>query len=351
MAQRSSRTTSRRCSPSRRIDALIAARPDPAAADGATSLLQVLLRHALLREIAEAAARLAGDAAGRRRSPRCCATPSSSISSPARAPTTHLAACSSIATCPPITGGADDPRSILEGLTDVRRRRPLRALGEFRAQPRASAGARQRDAAAPDAGHARPLVAPARRLDHLVRDQAPGGDARARSRTGLRVGGYGWVENLRPAPAAATPVHAARRRSRRRCSRRRRQRLHPRAVDDARRDRGAAAQRAPRRRRRRRSATGRSRSTCRRGACASRRGCSTACARASRSARCSATASSAACTSSQPRRVHRAACASSRRSSPASSSRPTQPADSDRREQRRRRPACCSANGPTRQTA
>src|SRR5205807_2158505 len=41
-----------------RIDRLIAMRPDPQAAAGSTSVLQALLRHALLREIAEAAARL-----------------------------------------------------------------------------------------------------------------------------------------------------------------------------------------------------------------------------------------------------------------------------------------------------
>ena len=46
------------------IDALIAARPDPAATDNATSLLQTLLRHALLREIATAAAQIAASAPG-----------------------------------------------------------------------------------------------------------------------------------------------------------------------------------------------------------------------------------------------------------------------------------------------
>src|SRR5204862_5458051 len=45
-----------------RIDALIAARPAVDATAASTSLLQALLRHALLREVAEAAARIAAGA-------------------------------------------------------------------------------------------------------------------------------------------------------------------------------------------------------------------------------------------------------------------------------------------------
>ena len=65
------------------IEQLILARPDPHAPLDATSLLQTLLRHALLREIAYAAARLQADETGADLLP-CCAMPSSSISSPAR---------------------------------------------------------------------------------------------------------------------------------------------------------------------------------------------------------------------------------------------------------------------------
>ncbi len=46
------------------IDALIEARPDPTASDNSTSLLQALLRHSLLREIATAAAQIAASTPG-----------------------------------------------------------------------------------------------------------------------------------------------------------------------------------------------------------------------------------------------------------------------------------------------
>ena len=46
------------------IDGLIAARPDPAASGVGTSLLQTLLRHAMLHELSHAAASIAGSAPG-----------------------------------------------------------------------------------------------------------------------------------------------------------------------------------------------------------------------------------------------------------------------------------------------
>ncbi len=46
------------------IDAIIAARPDPTATGAGLSLLQTLLRHAMLRELAQAAALIAGSAPG-----------------------------------------------------------------------------------------------------------------------------------------------------------------------------------------------------------------------------------------------------------------------------------------------
>ena len=53
----------------------IAARPDAGRRAVRTSLLQALLRHALLRELADAAARIAAAGTGADALP-CCATPS-----------------------------------------------------------------------------------------------------------------------------------------------------------------------------------------------------------------------------------------------------------------------------------
>ena len=199
----------------------------------------------------------------------------------------------------------------------------LAALGEFRSSLAHLQTLDSEAIVAADAGHARPLGASARRLDHLVRDQAPrrrctptaAGAIRRRLRLGREPEAH-------PRVAREAGPDAAARRSRAAADAGQRQRLHPRAVDDACRDRGAAAQRAPRTVRRSEPPPDRSRSTCRRAACARRRGCSTACGRASRSARCSAIASSAGCT--RPSSTAAAAwtassrrCGAWRRSSPA----------------------------------
>ena len=68
---------------------------------------------------------------------------------------------------------------------------------------------RQRGAArAPRRRNARSVLAPARRLGHVVRDARRLSELRAERPTGLVVGGYGWVVNLKPAPAP-TPVTAS----------------------------------------------------------------------------------------------------------------------------------------------
>ena len=189
------------------IDALIAARPDPAATDNATSLLQALLRHALLREIASRRGADRRERAGHRsrgHAARCRADRSrdrrrtvDDLAAPARA-----------------DGGAnhrhpDDPHV-------HRRADELRCAGgggarRYAAQPRASPGARQRDAAVVDAGHARPFDASARCVDHFVRDQAPRDDAR-----GIAEGPVRRRLRLGREPAAGTGHRAgdtARRRS------------------------------------------------------------------------------------------------------------------------------------------
>ena len=119
----------------------------------------------------------------------------------------------------------------------------------------------------------------------------------ASGRTGLRVGGYGWVENLNPAPAGASPVPPPAGETGPMFAQPDDSGfIHAPSMTHAR-GRGAAAQRAPRR-----DARGERRQPVRdrpvvAPRCATRGGCSTACARASRWARCSATASNAACTS------------------------------------------------------
>ena len=133
-------------------------------------------------------------AAGRpKRAPTCrpcCAMPSSSISSPARTPTMHW------------------KRQLDTTLTDHRRQRRsasilesqtafttpgLAALGEFRSSLAHLKDLDSEALVAADARHARPLGASARRVGHVVRDQAAGGDARRRAdgpvRRRLRLGG------------------------------------------------------------------------------------------------------------------------------------------------------------------
>ena len=107
------------------------------------------------------------------------------------------------------------------------------SLGEFRASLAHLQGARQRDAAVSDAGHARSVVASARRVDHVVRDQATGGDARGRIATGstsaATAGSRICVQ--RPTPSLVADDGTARRRTGAARRAAERQRLHSRAVD------------------------------------------------------------------------------------------------------------------------
>ena len=224
----SSRTTSARCSPSRHIDGCRRA-SDPAQPTAA-SLLHALLRHALLREYAQR---------GRADPGRRTGAGSAALLRDAELvdlvggapPTLDLAAPARPA------GQRRSPatktiREFLEGPDGLRCAGASRALGEFRAALAHLQTLRQRDAADPDAGHARPRVASARRLDHLVRDAAAGARCARpqpprRPRRRLRLG-------REPVPAAAsgTPVDCRRPASTAPLfAPRRRHRLHPRAVD------------------------------------------------------------------------------------------------------------------------
>ena len=155
------------------IDALIAMRPDPANPETSSSLLQTLLRHALLRELAWAtatiAARLPGnDVAALLRDPELIDLVTGA------APT--LTWKRQLALKVPAVTGDRTIRQFLEAATAVRCAR-ARVIGRLPRQPGPAADARQRGASAVDAGHPGPLVASARCVDHLLREQASRRDA------------------------------------------------------------------------------------------------------------------------------------------------------------------------------
>ena len=149
-----------------------------------------------------------------------------------------------------------------------------RALGEFRASLERLAGLPPAELGRLAARRSDCVLAPPRRLDHLAGD--PRLDARARDRSpDTHVGGYGWVEDLRPEPTPDSLGY-----------------LHApvdRRTPSTRRD---PAQRAPRPPAA--TTTGHSRSTSARAGSRSRSELLDGVRQGSRSAPCSATASSAA---------------------------------------------------------
>jgi hypothetical protein len=190
----------------RRIDDVIAARPDPAATDGGASLLQLLLRHALLREIADAAAQIAAGA------------PSSDVTALLR----DAELVDLVTGAPPtltwkrqlglpVPGIADNPtiRQFLETLTSFATPPAVTALGDFRGSLAHLQGL--------DSERLQYLMQGAldlstHRLDAWITSFASKRLAgfSAMAGKGVYVGGYGWVENLLPAPpaAAVTPLPA-----------------------------------------------------------------------------------------------------------------------------------------------
>ena len=149
---------------------------------------------------------------------------------------------------PGIAGGLT-MRQYLEGLASVRHAGHGGAR-RFPPQPHLAQGPRQRDAAVSDAGHARPLVASARCVDHVIRHQAPRHhDGRRPAR---RLCGCLWMG--REAQAHAGLVRdggddTAGRRGGPAGHAQHRPRLHPRALHDPCGGRRVAAQRASRRQR------------------------------------------------------------------------------------------------------
>ena len=188
------------------IQGIIDTRTLPAGSDGVMSLLQTLLRHAMLREIATAAARIAANVPG-----NSLATlmrdvelvdlvnqpPVSNVfQEPAK--TFHWKRQLD-STVPAITGTATI-RAFIEGLTDFSAP-TVASLGQFRA---ALTHLQTLDSETLAFLAQGTLDLSAHRLDAWITSYATERltAMTAKASPGQFVGGYGWVENLRP---AATP--------------------------------------------------------------------------------------------------------------------------------------------------
>jgi hypothetical protein len=195
------------------IDALLASRPDPLAAGRGTSLLQALLRHALLRELAQAGARIvatlpAQNLATLLRDAELVdlvdLPPVNFVIQPTPQ-TLHWRR--QLAMKVPAITGTQTVRAFLEGL-DSFERPELASLDEFRA---ALTHLRSLDSQLLGLLMQGTLDLAAHRLDAWVTsfatrrlDTMTAGNA-----AGARVGAYGWVENLRRAtPADEVPAGA-----------------------------------------------------------------------------------------------------------------------------------------------
>jgi hypothetical protein len=187
----------------RKIDALIAWRPDPQSADATPSLLAALLRHSLLRELAEAAARIAAQLPG---------TDLASLMTDVELVDLVTNAGSTLtwrrqlALVVPAVTGTQTIEQYLEGLTDFGAP-DVAALGDVRT---ALAWLQGIDVTTLQLLMQGTLDLSGHRLDAWITSFATKRLAamRATNATGLYAGGYGWVENLRPAnpsTSVATP--------------------------------------------------------------------------------------------------------------------------------------------------
>ncbi|HEX2309925.1 MAG TPA: hypothetical protein VHH91_04350, partial [Vicinamibacterales bacterium] len=177
----------------RRIDVLVAA----ARTDG-TSLLHALLRHAMLLEYANAAASIAGSRDGA--SAPALLKDHELVDMVTGAPPTETWKRQLDVVVPAVTGERTI-REFLESLTTFDTTH-VKALGEFRAS---LAHLQSRDSETLQYLLQGTLDLAAHRLDAWVTSFATKRLAamRALHPEGVFVGGYGWVENLRPAPAPA----------------------------------------------------------------------------------------------------------------------------------------------------
>lgn len=180
------------------LAALLAdARVDTLRTTQATTLLHALVRHAWLREYANAAGRLLGGPGATRDDELV------DLVDGAPPTTTWLRQLDS-----PLPGATDGRtvRQYLETLTTFDTP-PLAALGEFRA---GVAHLQTLDADALQLLLSGTLDLAGHRLDAWVTSLAHRrlADMRASAPQGVYVGGYGWLENLRPAAAPPQPAQA-----------------------------------------------------------------------------------------------------------------------------------------------
>jgi hypothetical protein len=181
-----------------RIEDVIAARPDPAATDGTAPLLQLLLRHALLREIADATAQIAAGAPGS--DVTALLRDAELVDLVTDAPPTLTWKRQLDLPAPGIAGNPTI-REFLEGLTSFETPAAVTALGDFRSS---LAHLQTLDSERLQYLMQGTLDLSTHRLDAWITSFASKRLA-AFSTTagkGVYVGAYGWVENLRPAPPA-----------------------------------------------------------------------------------------------------------------------------------------------------
>src|SRR5262249_48570833 len=183
----------------RSIAALTQARPDPAAPTATASLLQLLLRHALLRELADAAALVAGGEVGLLRDAELIDLVPNDQTPPPWTRRLDLPA--------PGIAGSPTMRQYLEGLTTFDT--PATAsLGDFR---RSLIHLKDRDSETLQYLMQGTLDLSSHRLDAWITSFATKRLATmtAGAPQGAYVGAYGWVEKLRPTPASSVTAVTA----------------------------------------------------------------------------------------------------------------------------------------------
>jgi len=198
------------------ISSIIDTRPLPNASDGATSLLQTLLRHALLREVATAAARITATLPGNslatllRDVELVDLVNQPPVNNRFQEPAKTLHWRRQLDLMAPAVTGTNTIRQFIEGLTDFSAP-TVASLGQFRAS---LAHLQTLDSETLAFLAQGTLDLSVHRLDAWITSFATERLATmtAAGSPGQFVGGYGWVENLRPAatpplvPAAALPA-------------------------------------------------------------------------------------------------------------------------------------------------
>ncbi len=180
---------------------LVAARPDAADASATAPLLQTLLRHAMLREIAEATARLAAGLPGN--TAIALARDAELVDLVTGAAPT-LTWKRQLDLVVPATTGTLTIRQAIDAATSFATPE-LQALGDFRTS---LAQLQSLDTEWLQLAMQGTLDLSAHRLDAWITSFATKRLATMRAATpqGLYVGAYGWVENLRPATSAPAPI-------------------------------------------------------------------------------------------------------------------------------------------------